>query len=416
MKRRVAITGIGVVAPNGIGKDNFWTAIKAGKTGISKISSFNTSKYPVDIAGEVKNFDPKSFLDEKTISRTAKFTQFALLSAKEALLDSRLLPGSYDSEKMGVAMGTAMGGLDFALDQHTVFMNSGPLAIDSFTTSIVVPSSATRAISLALGAKGRCMTFNSSCAASADAIGFCLNLIRNGELDIAIAGGVENPLHPAIFGGFCLARILTTNNGDNINVPKPFDLRRSGTVIGEGSAVLVLEELERAINRNAPIYAELTGYGSTCDSYHIVNPDPEGLQGARAVTIALSDANIRPQDISYINAHGTATVKNDLAEVQILKKAFGENIQKIPISSTKSITGHLLGASGAVEAVICVLAIKDNLIPPTINYCDPDPQCDLNLVINKFKSAELDNVLSNSFGFGGFNASLIFKKIGDKNV
>jgi 3-oxoacyl-[acyl-carrier-protein] synthase II len=238
-------------------------------------------------------------------------------------------------------------------------------------------------------------------------------MIRNGEIDIAIAGGAEAPLHPAIFGGFCLARILTTNNDQ---VPQPFDQKRNGTVISEGAAILVLEELDSALRRNATIYTEITGYGSTCDSYHIVNPDPEGLQGARAISIALADANIKPEDIAYINAHGTGTVKNDQAEVEILKKAFGKCIYSIPVSSTKSITGHLLGASGAVEAVICALAIKNKIIPPTINYKNPDPQCDLDFVPDKSRNAELDNVLSNSFGFGGFNAALIFKKLGDENV
>jgi 3-oxoacyl-[acyl-carrier-protein] synthase II len=409
MKRRVVVTGIGVVAPNGIGKEKFWEAIKNGQSGISKISSFDISNYPVKIAGEVKNFNPKDYLDEKTISRTAKFGQFALAATKEAAFDAQLKMGSYNPERMGVALGTAMGGLDFALDQHITFMKNGPLSIDSFTTSIVVPSAATRAISLALQAKGPCMTFCSSCAAAADAIGFGLNSIRNNETDIMIVGGAESPLNPAIFGGFCLARVLSIQSEQT---PRPFDLNRDGTVIGEGSGILIIEELEHAKKRNAQIHAEIIGYGSTCDSYHIVNPDPEGTQGIRAIELALRDGNIRPEEVSYINAHGTATIKNDQIEVLILKNIFGENLRKIPVSSTKSMTGHLLGASGAIEAIICILAIKDDVIPPTINYKNPDPQCDLDFVPNNSRKKQTNIALSNSFGFGGFNAVLILKKGG----
>jgi len=411
MKKRVVVTGLGVVAPNGIGKEQFWAAIKSGKTGISRISSFDVSNYPIKIAGEIKGFNPSNYLDEKTISRTARFSQFALVATKEAILDSHLNFERVNPERMGVAIGTAMGGLDFALDQHTNFIERGPLSIDSFTTSIVVPSAATRAISLVLHTKATSMTLCSSCAASADAIGFGFNLIRNDKVDIMVVGGAESPLNPPIFGGFCLARILSAQNEEPIRTPKPFDLKRDGTAISEGAAILILEELENALKRNAHIYAEVIGYGSTCDAYHIVNPDPEGTQGARAIKLALEDANLEPEEVDYINAHGTATIKNDQIEVVIMKKVFENKASKIPISSTKSMTGHLLGASGAIEASISILAIQNNIIPPTINYDNPDPQCDLDFVPNKARTKEINIVLSNSFGFGGYNSCLIFKKL-----
>lgn len=410
-RRRVVITGLGVVAPNGIGKEEFWRNIKDGKSGIKKITSFDTSPYPIDIAGEISNFNPRNYMDEKIAFRTPRFGQFALVATQEAITDAKLNLHYYKGEKVGVAIGTSMGGLYYALDQHNLFIKEGPLSIDSFITSIVVPSAATRAVSLAIGAKGSCMTFSSSCAASADAIGYGLNLIRKGEVDIMLVGGAESPINPPIFAGFCLSRILSSFKGEPIRVPRPFDLRRDGTAVGEGAAILVLEELKHAQERGAHVYTEIGGYASTCDSYHIVNPDPEGNQGVRAIVLALKDAGIKLEEVNYINAHGTGTVKNDQIETLIVKKVFKDRIYNIPISSTKSMTGHLLGASAAIEAAICTLAMQNNVIPPTINYQEQDPQCDLDYVPNKARHQEVNIAISNSFGFGGFNAVLVIKKI-----
>lgn len=410
-KRRVVITGLGVIAANGIGVHKFFEAIKAGKSGVNKITSFDTAQYPVKIAAEVKNFNPQDYLDEKALRVSAKFTQFALVAAKEAMRDAGLNPKNYSSDKIGVAIGTSTGGLDFNLAQHAVFLKEGPLFMDTFVTSIASPSAATRAISLEYQAKGVCATLTSSCVAASDAIGYGFDKIREGETEIMITGGTEAPIAPAICMGFYLGRVLSSyNNEVPINVPRPFDLKRTGTVIGEGAAILILEELKHALKRGAHIYAEIAGYGATCDSYHVVIPDPEGREGIRAIELALEDAKIKPQGIDYINAHGTATLKNDEVETLIIKKVFKKAAYKIPVSATKPLTGHLLGATGAIEALICILSIKNNLIPPTINYEFPDPNCDLDYVPLKARKQEIHTALSNSFGFGGFNVALVFKK------
>ena len=406
-KRRVVVTGLGVVSANGIGIKDFWEEIKAGKSAISQISSFAVSDYPIKIAGEVKNFTPEKFLDEKIIRQTTRFAQFALVAAKEAMKHSKLIPKDYDPEKTGILIGTSMGGLDFAFKEHEAFLKKGFFAMDSFVMSITNPSSASRIISMEFQTKGSAQTFCSTCVASADAIGYGVNLIKRGELDIVIAGGAESPICPPIISGFYLGRILTGEP----NTPRPFDLSRNGTVLSEGAAILILEELDHALERGADIYAEIAGYASTNDAYHVVSPDPEGRQGVRAVALALKNARTKREKVDYINTHGTATIKNDQVETLIIKKVFGKRAYKIPISSTKSMTGHLLGASGAIEALICVLAIKNSFIPPTTNYKNFDLQCDLDCVPNEGRKANLKVVISNSFGFGGLNSVLVFKKI-----
>ena len=409
-KRRVVITGLGVVAANGIGVGRFWDAIESGKSGVDKITSFDTSEYPMKIAAEVKNFNPQDYLDEKTIKQTSRFAQFALVAAKEAMGKAQLNPGDYDPERIGVAIGTSIGGLDFAFDQHSVFLKEGFLSMNTFITSIINPSAAARVIALTFGAKGACPTFCSTCVASADTIGYGFNLIRNGDVDVMISGGSDAPISPPIFAGFYLGRILSLYNEDLLRAPRPFDSKRNGTVLAEGSAILILEELDHALERNANIYAEIVGYGSTCDAYHVVIPDPEGTQGKRAIELALNDAGVDRNEIDYINAHGTATIKNDQIETLIIKKVFGKKAYKIPVSATKSITGHLLGASGAIEALICILSIQNSVIPPTINYKDSDPECDLDYVPLKARKKDLNIAISNSFGFGGLNAVLAFRK------
>jgi len=409
-KRRVVITGLGVVAPNGIGKDKFWEAIKEGKSGIDKITSFDTRRYPVKVAGEVKDFHPEKIMDPKTLSRTTRFARFAFYAAKEAIEDAGFNKANYNSERVGVAIGTNLGGLDYAFDQHKILLKKGIANIDSFVTALVVPYAASRVISESFKAQGPCKTFCSSCPASTDAIGYSLDCIRKGETDVMITGGAEAPIHPSLFAGFCLSRILSLRNDLPISIPSPFDARRDGTVLSEGSAILILEDLGHALERKAKIYAEIAGYASTCDAYHIVNPDPAGTQGIRAISLALEDAGIKPNEVDYINAHGTSTPKNDKVETDIIKKVFGDYAYKIPVSSTKSMTGHLLGAGGALEALISVLAIRDDIVPPTINYQIPDPECDLDYVPNKAKKQEIKVAVSNSFGLGGTNSVLVFRK------
>jgi len=409
-KRRVVITGLGVVSANGIGVKKFWKSVTAGKSGVSRISSFNTRKYSVNIAAEIKKFKPEKYLKEDEIKLNARSGQFALIAAKEAMEDSGLMKYGYDNERIGVSIGTAGGGMDYVLEQHKIFLNKSPFQMDTFVTSIAIQSSAVRAISIAYRAKAFCQTFSSACAASADAIGCGLNTIRAGKADIMIAGGAETPLHPMIFTGFCLGRVLTNCGNKNIDAPKPFDANRCGTVLGEGAAMLVLEDYEHAKKRGAHIYAELAGYASTCDGYHIVIPDPEGKQGSRAVKSALKDAGISRGKVDYINAHGTGTVRNDAMETTVIKNVFGKRAYNIPVSSTKSITGHLLGASGAIEAVICALALKHGIIPPTINLKTPDKNCDLDYVPNKARKKNIKVAVSNSFGLGGFNSVLVFVK------
>lgn len=409
-KRRVVVTGLGVVSANGIGINDFWSAIKNGKSGVSEISSFDVSKFPVKNAAGVKNFNPLDHLTEKIVKQTARFGQFALVSAKEAIVNAGLESGSYDSDRTGVIIGTAVTGLDFAFEQQNIFLQKGPLYIDTFMTSIMAPNAATRAISLEFKAKGPCYTLSSSCVASANAIGWGTELIKNGKADIMIVGGAESLIHPTILMAFYLGRIITTADNINIKVPRPFDLKRSGTVLGEGSAILILEEFNHALARGVKIYAEIAGYSVTSDSYHIVIPDPEGTQGIRMMKLALKDSGVGLDEVNYINAHGTATIKNDIVETKIIKEVFGKRAYNIPISATKSMTGHHLGGSGAIEALISVLAIENSFIPPTINYEYPDPKCDLDYVPLKGRQKDIKVVISNSFGFGGFNSSLIFRK------
>lgn len=407
-KKRVVVTGLGVISANGIGIKSFWDFIKNGKSGIGKITLFDAKDYPVKVAAEVKSFEAKNYIDEKTIAQTAKFAQFALVAAREALEDAKL--SNYNPERTGVAIGTSMGGLDYILGQHNIFLKDGPLSIDTFSTSKFAPSAAARVIALKFRAQGSYTTSASACVASSAAIGYALDAIRENKADIMIAGGTETPISPEIISGFYVGRVLTTQNEEPIKVPRPFDLKRAGTVLGEGAAILILEELDFALKRGAYIYAEIAGYGESNDGYHVVIPEPEGTQAIRAIQIALKDAQLQPNQINYINAHGTASVRNDQVETLIIKKVFGKDAYKIPVSATKAMTGHLLGSAGAIEALICVLAIKHNLIPPTINYENPDPECDLDYVPSVSREQEIKAALSNSFGFGGFNAALILKK------
>lgn len=412
MKKRVVITGLGVVAPNGIGKDKFWEAIKNGKTGIKKISLYDTSNYQVKVAGEISDFDPRKFLSEEIIYATVRFSQLALVASQMAIKDANLQINKLVPERIGVSMGTTTGGLDFILDQQANYIKSKSFEnVHPYTFSKTVLNAASSLIAITNQAKGPCHTLCSACAASADAIGLGLNSIRNGETDIILAGGSEASIHPLILEACNIGGIISKKaQAGETDTPQPFDKQRDGTVIGEGAAILILEELGHAQKRKANIYAEVAGYGATCDAHHMVKILSTGDEAKRAIMLAIKDAGIEPKDIDYVNAHGTGTVSNDKIETLVLKNAFGDLAPKIAISSTKSMTGHLFGAGGALEAVICALAIQDNIVPPTINYQQADPECDLDYTPNKMKQKEVKYALSNSFGFGGENAALIFKK------
>lgn len=408
-KRRVVITGIGVISPCGLNKDAFWNNIVQGRSGVSVVSGFDTSEFPVKVAAEIKDFKPELYIqDDKMLSRTTKFAQYGLAAAMEAIQDSALW--NYDNERVGVVLGTIIGGVGYALEQHYNFIKGGFQSLDTFSTAIGVANSCAVAISMMLQAKGPTITISNSCSTSADAIGQSMNMIRRGEIDCAISGGTEAPMYPPIFASICLARILSQKNEEPIKIPCPFDIKRDGTVIGEGSVILVIEELNHALKRGANIYAEIMGYAATSDAYHIVNPAPDGTQGVRTLNSSLLDANICPEEVDYINAHGTGTVKNDKVETLIIKEVFKKHAYNLTVSSTKSMTGHMWGAAGAVEAAICAMSVKNNIVPPTINYENPDPECDLNYVPNKSIAKEVNVAVSNSFGLGGQNSVLVFRK------
>lgn len=412
MRRRVVVTGVGVVAPNGIGIERFWDNIKNGHTGIKKISLYDTSNYQVKVAGEVSGFDPRKFLSEEVAYATVRFSQFALIAAQMAVKDGNLDVQSLKPEKTGVSMGTTTGGLDFILDQQAVYMKDRSFQnVHPFTFSKTVLNAASSMVAITNQAKGPCTTFCSACAASADAIGFGFNSIRNLETDVMLVGGSETSIHPLVLEACFIGGIISKRAqlGDT-RTPQPFDGRRDGTVIGEGATVLILEELSHAKKRKAKIYGEIVGYGATCDAYHMVKLLSTGEESKRAIELALKQANIKPKDIGYINAHGTGTIPNDRIETLVLKNAFGKFAPAIPISSTKSMTGHLFGAGGALEALICILALRDGILPPTINYENADSECNLDYIPNKARSSRVKYALSNSFGFGGENAALIFKK------
>jgi len=408
--RRVVITGLGVVSPVGIGKRAFWNAISSGRSGVGRITRFDSSPFPTRIAAEVKGFDPNNYMDQKTVERTELSTQFAIAAAKMAMQDSGLSEGDYDPKRIGVAIGTAVGGLTFTLKQHSIFMEKGPMEINSFTTSIGSSNACSSQVSIQLHAKGPSITFSTDCTSSFNAIGYALNTIRKGKTNIMIVGGTEAPLFPLIFSAFCLSRIMSIRNDEPIRTPSPFDRYRDGIVLGEGAGILILEELEHALKRNAHIYAEVAGYGTASDAYHMVAIDSDREASVRAIRMALKDADIKPEEVDYIHAHGSGTPSGDEGETIAIKKVFGEHAYRIGVSSTKSMLGHTQGAAGALEAIACTLAIEHNLIPPTINYEHPDPRCDLDYVPNKPRYARVNVVMLNCFGFGGKNAVLIIKR------
>lgn len=410
MKRRVVVTGIGCVTPVGIGKENFWNNLKNGVCGIDKITRFDTTNFTTQIAAEVKDFDASDFIDKKEAKRMDRFTQYAVASSKMAVEDSKLDLENIDKNKFGVIIGSGVGGIETLEEQHTKLLEKGPRRVSPFFVPMMITNIAAGQVSIMLGAKGPNTSVVTACASATHAIGDAFKAIQRGDADIMVAGGSESPITPLAVAGFCTMKAMSTRNDDPKTASRPFDKDRDGFVMGEGAGILILEELEHALKRNANIYAEVVGYGLTADAYHITAPAEGGEGAARAMEMALFDGNINKEEVDYINAHGTSTPLNDKNETMAIKSVFGEHAYNLAVSSTKSMTGHLLGAAGGVEAIVCTLAIKDGFIPPTINMQNQDPDLDLDYVANKGREKEIRYALSNSLGFGGHNGTLAFKK------
>jgi 3-oxoacyl-[acyl-carrier-protein] synthase II len=411
MERRVVVTGMGALTPLGNDVASTWENVKAGKSGVGCITRFDASRLPSRIAGEVRDFEPTSIMDHKTARRMDRFQQLAYAAAVEALKNSNFEITPENADRVGVVVGSGIGGLGTLSDQFKVMYERGPSRISPFLITMMVVDLAPGLISILLGAKGPNFSTVSACATGAHAIGEAADAIREGQADVMLAGGSEAGLVEIGVAGFCSMRALSTRNDEPQRASRPFDIERDGFVMSEGAGVLVLEELEHARARGATILAEIVGYGLTADASHITEPAQGGEGAARAMSMALERSGLQAQDIDYINAHGTSTEVGDVAETQGIKSVFGEQAYRIPVSSTKSMTGHLLGAAGAVELIFTILAMRDGCLPPTINLENPDPECDLDYVPDVARPAEIDAAMSNSFGFGGHNVSLIVRKV-----
>ena len=410
MKRRVAVTGVGLVTPLGIGNKETWDAVCAGRSGVRRVTKFDPAEHKTQIAAEVHGFDPELFMNPKEARKTDAFIQYAVASAKLALDDSGLEITEELSPLTGTIIGSGIGGMETYVNTVHILAEKGPGRLSPFFITNIINNMAAGYVSIFFNAKGPNCCTTTACAASAHAIGYATMAIRNGEADVMFAGGTEAPIIPLTFGGFNAMRALSTRNDAPERASRPFDKERDGFIIGEGSGMLILEELEFAKKRGARIYAEIVGYGMSSDASHITAPSLDGPE--RCMLAALKNGGINLDEIEYINAHGTSTQLNDSNETNAIKKVFGQKAYKIPVSSTKSMTGHLLGAAGAVEAAFTVLALDRGILPPTINHEFPDPECDLDYVPNEARKADIKTALSNSFGFGGTNASLIFRKLG----
>ncbi len=409
MERRVVITGLGCITPIGNNVEEFWKGIEEGKCGIDEITAFDTTDYKVHLAGEVKNFNPEDYIDKKEAKRMDRFTQFAIVAAKEVMKDSSLKVDEIDATRFGLIIGSGIGGLITIHEGSTVLNEKGPNRVSPFFIPMAISNMAAGNVSIEVGAKGQTFSLTTACATGTDAIGEAFRMIRHGYQDVVMAGGTESPIMPVSVSGFSNMKALSTATDKN-RASIPFDKERSGFVMGEGAGLILLEDLEHAQKRGAKIYAEIVGYGASSDAYHITSPLPSGEGGARAMTNAIQDAKIKPEDITYINAHGTSTHLNDSGETSAVKTAFGDASKTVMMSSTKGNTGHLLGAAGGVEAIACIKAIEKGLVPPTIHYQVPDEECDLDIVPNTPRKAEVKYAMSNSLGFGGHNSSIIFKK------
>ena len=410
MKNRVVITGLGPVSPVGIGKNNFWQSLIQGKCGIDRISYFDTEKYPTKIAAEVKDFDYSNYISTKEANRMDKNTQFSIVAAMLALEDSKLKITEKDSYSAGVIIGSGIGGIGTFEKQHKILLEKGPGRVSPFFVPMMISNISAGEIAIKIGAKGPNGVITTACASSTHALGMAFKLLQHGDAQIIISGGTEAAISPMALAGFCKMKALSTQNDYPKKASKPFDRERDGFIMGEGAGILVLETLQHAKERNANIYAEIFGFGMTADAYHITAPAPEGEAAAKAMEIALKDANIETSQIDYINAHGTSTPLNDKLETLAIKKVFGKHAYNLKVSSIKSMTGHLLGASGGVEAISTALTLKNDIIPPTINYNSPDLDCDLDYVPNKSKKEIVNYAMSNSFGFGGHNGVIVLGK------
>lgn len=409
MDRRVVVTGLGAITPIGNNVEDFWNGIKEGKCGIDTITSFDVSNFKVKLAAEVKNYNPEEFLDKRASRRLDKFAQFAIIAAREAMKDSGINKENTDMERVGVFIGSGMGGLDTIEKENKVCFEKGYDRISPMYIPMVISNMAAGNVAIDLGLRGESFSIATACASATHSIGEAYRAIKHGYQDVIFTGGTEASITPTGIAGFTNIKALSQAE-DKTRASIPFDKERSGFVMGEGAGVIVLEELEHAKKRGAKIYAELVGYGASSDAYHITSPAPDGEGGARAMKNAISDAHIETKDIDYINAHGTSTHLNDACETQAIKTALGEKSKTVMVSSTKGHTGHLLGAAGAVEAIACIKAIEDEFVPATINYKVPDEECDLDIVPNKGRKQKINFAMSNSLGFGGHNSSIIFKK------
>ncbi|MBG1239959.1 beta-ketoacyl-ACP synthase II [Nostoc sp. NZL] len=409
-RKRVVVTGVGAITPIGNTATEYWDGLLSGRNGIDYITFFDASRHDCRIAGEVKNFDPHDYLERKEAKRMDRFAQFGVAAAKQAISNAELVINDLNAEQVGVMIGSGVGGIKVLEDQQTIYLNRGPDRCSPFMIPMMIANMAAGLTAIHTGAKGPNSCPVTACAAGSNAVGDAFRLIQGGYAQAMICGGTEAAVTPLSMAGFAACKALSFRNDDPAHACRPFDRDRDGFVLGEGSGILILEELQHALNRGAHIYAEMIGYGMTCDAYHITSPVPGGFGAARAIELALKDASITPEQISYINAHGTSTPANDSTETSAIKKALGEHAYKVAISSTKSMTGHLLGGSGGIEAVATVLAIANDQIPPTINLENPDPECDLDYVPNSSRAQKVEVAISNSFGFGGHNVTLAFKK------
>ncbi|ACV64306.1 3-oxoacyl-(acyl-carrier-protein) synthase 2 [Desulfofarcimen acetoxidans DSM 771] len=410
MYQRVVVTGMGLITPIGSDIPTFWDSLIQGKSGIRTIDRFNVSRFSTKVAGMVDSFKPEDFIDKKDVKRMDRFAQFAAAAAQMAAQDADFKVTEENAERVGVYIGSGIGGFSTIVEQHKIFLEKGPARISPFFIPMIIGNIASGHVSIIMGAKGPNSSPLSACATGTNALGDAFKIIQRGQADVMIAGGAEAAIIPVILAGFSASRALSQQNEQPEKASRPFDLNRDGFVMSEGAGILILESLEHALARGARIYAEITGYGMSGDGYHITQPAPEGRGAAQAMSEAIRDAGIKPSEVNYINAHGTSTLLNDKFETNAIKIVFGDHAYKLAISSIKALTGHLLGAAGAVEAIAAILTIKNGLIPPTFNYETPDPECDLDYVPNIPRKAKVKVTLSNSLGFGGHNASIIFRE------
>ncbi len=409
MNKRVVITGVGVVHSLGLGLENFWSSIKEGKSGISLLTKFDTTNFEAKVAAEIKDFEPTEYIDKKEAKRMDVFTQYAMAAAKMAFEMSGLSMENEDPFRAGAIIGSGIGGIETFEEQHHILETKGPGRVSPFFITSMIANMAVGRVAIEYNLRGFAECVVTACATGNNAIGDAVNVIRRGDADIMVTGGAEAAITPMAFAGFCSNKAFSTNP-DPLTACRPFDKDRDGFIMGEGAGILVIEEYEHARKRGAKVLGEIVGYGCTNDAYHITAPDPEGLGGIKAMEFAIKDAGIKPEEVGYINAHGTSTPLNDVGETKIIKAVFGEHAHKLAVSSTKSMTGHLLGAAGAIEAIITAMALQEGFLPPTINLVNQDPDCDLDYVPNKGRKADIKYALSNALGFGGHNAAVVLKK------